>query len=1117
MTLFLQKTKKAVSRIGTAILKNLGSAVFLSIIFILIFLGYNSVKKINVAQALTGDSLVSSQSQNSNSIGQYEKFELTFILEGNYSDPSNTATYKNPFDADQIKVDVIFTQPDGTQKIIPAFYYMEYDITSTNPERYGNGRDPSWKARFTPTQIGTHNYVIRVIDNSGTQTISGSNTFQCIPSSKKGFVRIDSRDPYLLRRTTGEQFVPIGYNQNCAGADTGIAWWTTHFQKMVDNGVTWERVWMTSYNTGENIEWTPNNIYNPPPYYHGVGQYGMEIAWRLDHVLELAEQNNIAIQLTLQYFQQFLSYDEWRNNPYNIANAAYGGWLTDPQQFFTNTEARRLTKNKYRYIVARWGYSTAIHSWELFNEVGYSSGASSNAAAIVAWHTEMAQFLKDIDSFDHLITTSLEAGYNESFEDPFWLLPSIDLVQVHSYSTDIFSYTQTVTEKLRKYGKPIFTAEFGLSADNNSPERTYNSFSEPYRSQLLEGLHMHNAIWQALHLKSGAHIWEAPYVNNLQLYKLYKPLFLYINSESLGDKALVSTVANLTTQKQSNEPLVQANIPGLSLFYDVPQQTTFTVDQYGQIEGLSKMTGHLHGSWHENLRSDPILLTNFDAPAVLQVNIPQVAANANNGMSITLDGVIVKTVAPPSGATNLQYEVNIPAGSHTVQVKNTGFDWIRITNYAFSSPTSAVFNSHILRSIGLVGNNTAYLWVYDIGSQYGLTNNGVINSATFSLPGFSNGIYNIQYYNTWGTGGIISETQAQVTNGILTGTIPSFSKDIAIKVKLGSVGSCIENWSCGAWSSCSNSSQTRTCVDSNICGTTRNKPIVYQSCSLPSSGCTENWSCGTWSACTSYSQSRVCTDTNSCGTITSRPAMSQTCSITCSPKWNCTAWSGCSNGKQIRTCTDSHGCKLESTRPAESQTCGSSNSSGPAANSTIINYANKAGYFTGRMVKTADNPAIYHVTENGDRHLYVNEATYWTWHTGTWKEQQLEIVTQASFDALPEGEHVNVNPGSRLIKFDNSLRTYIIFGDNSLKYINEEAVIKWFGSGWESKIVIIQSGFENDYIKNDTAFIDTDDDGLSDSDETDIYNTQPTNADSDGDGYKDGREVLLGYDPNSKD
>jgi len=48
-----------------------------------------------------------------------------------------------------------------------------------------------------------------------------------------------------------------------------------------------------------------------------------------------------------------------------------------------------------------------------------------------------------------------------------------------------------------------------------------------------------------------------------------------------------------------------------------------------------------------------------------------------------------------------------------------------------------------------------------------------------------------------------------------------------------------------------------------------------------SSVCTESWTCGSWSACNSGTQTRTCTDSNNCGTTVSKPATSQSCTSTC--------------------------------------------------------------------------------------------------------------------------------------------------------------------------------------------------------------------------------------------
>ena len=43
--------------------------------------------------------------------------------------------------------------------------------------------------------------------------------------------------------------------------------------------------------------------------------------------------------------------------------------------------------------------------------------------------------------------------------------------------------------------------------------------------------------------------------------------------------------------------------------------------------------------------------------------------------------------------------------------------------------------------------------------------------------------------------------------------------------------------------------------------------------------------------------------------------------------------------------------------------------------------------------------------------------------------------------------------------------------------------------------------------------IDSDNDGLTDNDEINVWYTDPNNPDTDGDGYLDGNEVEHGYDP----
>lgn len=65
------------------------------------------------------------------------------------------------------------------------------------------------------------------------------------------------------------------------------------------------------------------------------------------------------------------------------------------------------------------------------------------------------------------------------------------------------------------------------------------------------------------------------------------------------------------------------------------------------------------------------------------------------------------------------------------------------------------------------------------------------------------------------------------------------------------------------------------------------------------------------------------------------------------------------------------------------------------------------------------------------------------------------------------------------------------------------------GDGYPDKTEIV-----NGYNPNAVGKLDSDNDGLSDYAELTVYKTNRYNADTDGDGYKDGVEVANGYNPN---
>ncbi len=715
---------------------------------------------------------ITSVTQNSQNVGLYDKFELTFTISENYD---------NPFDTDVVDIKVDFEQPDGSTVTVPAFFYKEYDYLNG---RYVNGRNACWKVRFAPSQLGEHK-VSRItnVDLNGTTTINPGITFTCIESDKKGFIRTDRRDPYYLGHDAGGTYLPIGHNV-CWLPD-GPGDWEHYFGRMGAAGENWTRIWMTHFYEGQLLEWSSNHHSG---CFEGVGRLSMQMGWKLDRMIESAEENGIAIQLVLQHHGQFstTTNPNWSDNPYNVANAnTDGGFLERPDDFFTNSEAIRLTKNKYHYIVARWGYSSAVLAWELWNEVQYTDGWRNNRRNVVIWHEEMADYIDSIDPFDHPITTSSDSsGFDE-----LWALDNIDMVQVHHYGHETISFLNSTVTRLADYRKPVIMGEFGVGRTGSVdvPERDYDELDEPYKEQMLEGLALHNGIWSAFHLKSGAHLWWWDcYIEPLDLYNEFAALSNY----AAGEDPAAYNLSKADIDATGLSKWVLAS-PGLSDFWAVSTQTEFTVEADGSVPGIENLSAWLHGSSKNSYRSDPTFNIDLIDGDVLKIHVQEVSGWGNNSLRVLVDSQEVFSSSYANSLAGFVIEVPLPTdlpdrpssrdfepGKHSVQIENTGQDWFNISSYEFANN-----NRGCLEFIGLSGSDHAYLWIHDVDSRYGRVANGTFSDIGIALRGLDDGLYLVEFYETRGPGGVIQTTTSSSQAGRLPLTLPDFTRDIALKVK----------------------------------------------------------------------------------------------------------------------------------------------------------------------------------------------------------------------------------------------------------------------------------------------------------------------------------------------
>jgi hypothetical protein len=221
----------------------------------------------------------------------------------------------------------------------------------------------------------------------------------------------------------------------------------------------------------------------------GLGQYRERLgrAWQLDTVLEAAEREGIYVMLSLLNHGAFSTFvnSEWDANPYNAEN---GGPLDFSREVFTNEAARALLERRFRYVVARFGWSTHLLAWELWNEVDLVS-ILYPAADVTRWHQALVGVLRALDPHQHLITTSHS---RRTLHPGVWNQSGIDFTQIHFYADSLppqRDIAQNVTawtaERLAATGRPVLFGELGV--DSRGPGET--------RAADPQGIGVHDGLW----------------------------------------------------------------------------------------------------------------------------------------------------------------------------------------------------------------------------------------------------------------------------------------------------------------------------------------------------------------------------------------------------------------------------------------------------------------------------------------------------------------------------------------------------------------------------------------------------------------------------------------------
>ena len=562
---------------------------------------------------------------------QYEKFEAGLSLDRAFvgGEPGG-----NPYEPDDVSVEARFTGPDGRERPVRyGFYYEEFAIDAqylpANDARYWRALPTPlpWRVRFAPDQPGTWQYVLRVSYRDGTTETLPARAFTCIASANPGFLRVapnhrnfifDSGGPFLaigsnvdywgttaIKPPPGVPVRPGTPNFSRCGPDTtsqpvltlpttrpsGFSTFTHAayeqvFGELQAVGGNYARVWL------KELNWDPE-LYEPATGANSLGNYSrhQNRLFDFDRVLASARRHGIYLHLSLLDGIQLWSIGK----PANWDGFAYkvGLGLTKPVDFFTDARARHLFQNRLRYVVARWGYSPNVASYELLNEGDFTDAGQvflqnygrngPDFPPLRAWTIEMARYLKAQDP-RHLHALAYGPENAEEFVQGYPRL--FDFTVSHDYSGSFHAQDQRsyrAQALTRVHGKPYQLQEYDYLPYIDAPYEVKfhvtpwaTAFNGSYgiALQLSAFANLHHPCWPA--------------------YQYYRPLARFLAAahfssaapnEPVGNAAATATAVygDYRRALRTDPDLLNKMPPGTNPAYSGPCDRSCPAPYYGTV------------------------------------------------------------------------------------------------------------------------------------------------------------------------------------------------------------------------------------------------------------------------------------------------------------------------------------------------------------------------------------------------------------------------------------------------------------------------------------------------------------------------------------------------------
>lgn len=388
--------------------------------------------------------------------------DIDNCIEAFFANSSKSQRKLNPYNRHDLAVEAEFYSNGILIQRRSGFFYQEFKRDLRNNKWIEDTTSYSFRIRFEPPTAGIYFARIVLTSKLGFTQTEFVN-FEVLESADKGGLKVGSDGKHLIYSGTRESFHGVGQDIPWTSWEDWYVMDTPVGPKKMDmihkalqafDGANGNFTRFVAAPWFMQLEWEALGNYQPK-----MGQ-----AWEFDRILDYCDEKEIYFLFCALMHGPLMSKADdkddlpgirWETNCYNDQDKTPSKYPCEPPvginkaiEFYSNPNARDHVKNYFRYLSARYGYSSSLAGWQLMSEVdetaeyrdqevnGQTIDHSENRKQVREWTDEMSGYIRNDLDDNQLISISIITGKNFSktmWDPELYNLPNIDFFGYHDY------------------------------------------------------------------------------------------------------------------------------------------------------------------------------------------------------------------------------------------------------------------------------------------------------------------------------------------------------------------------------------------------------------------------------------------------------------------------------------------------------------------------------------------------------------------------------------------------------------------------------------------------------------------------------------------------------------